>query len=132
MAVVISPSNNTGWGLGVRSMYGGAKEKSAQHPVYVSAHYRAGWGTINRRHRPSKRSRSGKRRHRVIAPMDPITAAQVEATIDEVARNGPSTARQAIEQARYNLRKNNRHPKIYVVRRKKGGSHSRRRRRNTV
>lgn len=46
MAVLISPSNNTGWGLGVKSMYGGSKFRSAAHPVLVHQHYRAKWGAI--------------------------------------------------------------------------------------
>lgn len=110
MAVVVSPSNNTGWGLGLRGLYGGAKQKSAQHPVYVNSHYRAGWGTLKRSSRSGKRR--GGRRSRARVPLDPVTAAQVEATIDEVARNGPPAARAAISAARtatrYNLRRNRR------------------------
>ncbi|AWO77104.1 pVII [Tree shrew adenovirus 1] len=48
MAILVSPSNNSGWGLGVKSMYGGARKRSAAHPVLVKKHYRAPWGT-NRR-----------------------------------------------------------------------------------
>nr|WBV74359.1 pVII [Bat mastadenovirus BtSY2] len=112
MAVVVSPSNNTGWGLGLRGLYGGAKQKSAQHPVYVSSHYRAGWGTLKRSARSGAKRRGGKRGRRARVPLDPVTAAQVEATIDEVARNGPPAARAAISAARtatrYNLRRNRR------------------------
>ena len=45
MAVLISPSNNSGWGLGVKGMYGGAKILSESHPVRVLKHYRAAWGS---------------------------------------------------------------------------------------
>ena len=48
MAVLISPSNNTGWGLGVKSMYGGARLFSDNHPVRVRRHYRAVWGANKR------------------------------------------------------------------------------------
>lgn len=53
MAVLISPSNNSGWGLGVRGMFGGARERSSAYPVHVRQHYRAPWGSIARgRHGP--------------------------------------------------------------------------------
>lgn len=45
MAILVSPSNNSGWGLGLRSMYGGARKRSAEHPVRVRGHYRAAWGS---------------------------------------------------------------------------------------
>lgn len=45
MAILVSPSDNTGWGLGTHSMYGGAKRRSDAHPVRVRAHYRAPWGS---------------------------------------------------------------------------------------
>lgn len=108
MAVLISPSNNTGWGLGTSRMFGGARTKSAQHPVFVHAHYRARWGSHGRR------ARVGRRTGRRAGPMDAATAAAVEATIDEVARNGPPGARAAITVARrvangrYNLRRTRR------------------------
>ncbi|AWY10558.1 pVII [Polar bear adenovirus 1] len=43
-----SPSNNSGWGLGLYRMYGGAKKRSAEHPVLVRKHYRAPWGSKKR------------------------------------------------------------------------------------
>lgn len=49
MAVLISPSNNTGWGLGAKSMYGGARLLSPEHPVVVRRHYRASWGSLKGR-----------------------------------------------------------------------------------
>lgn len=49
MAVLISPSNNSGWGLGVKGMYGGSKYRSLAHPVLVKRHYRAKWGTVSGR-----------------------------------------------------------------------------------
>lgn len=48
MSILISPSNNTGWGLGVGKMYGGAKRRSPQHPVRVRGHFRAPWGSHSR------------------------------------------------------------------------------------
>lgn len=106
MAVLVSPSNNTGWGrLGTSRLFGGARTKSAQHPVFVHAHYRARWGSHGRRARSARRVRVR------AGPMDAATAAAVEATIDEVARNGPPGARAAITVARraasgrYNLRR---------------------------
>lgn len=103
MAILISPSNNTGWGLGSHRLFGGAREKSDQHPVYVSAHYRASWGSRGR----SRRSKRGGRSRRRV--MDPKTEAEMVAVIDEVARNGPPAARAVLEAARrvgaYNLRR---------------------------
>lgn len=49
MSILISPSNNTGWGLRFPSkMFGGAKKRSDQHPVRVRGHYRAPWGAHKR------------------------------------------------------------------------------------
>lgn len=48
MSILISPDNNTGWGLGSTKMYGGAKKRSSQHPVRVRGHYRAPWGAYKR------------------------------------------------------------------------------------
>ena len=45
MAVLISPSNNSGWGLGCRGMYGGARSMSETRPLLVRRHYRASWGS---------------------------------------------------------------------------------------
>lgn len=45
MAILISPSNNSGWGLGCKSMYGGARVLSENHPVLVRRHFRASWGS---------------------------------------------------------------------------------------
>ncbi|ALE15300.1 pVII [bottlenose dolphin adenovirus 2] len=45
MAILVSPSNNTGWGLGLKTMYGGARVLSEHHPVKVVSHYRAQWGS---------------------------------------------------------------------------------------
>ncbi|BBE29339.1 pVII [Bat mastadenovirus A] len=105
MAILISPSNNTGWGLGSHRLFGGAKQKSDQHPVFVHAHYRAQWGAHRGRRARARRGR----RVRVVAPLDPRTEAEMVATIDEVARNGPPAARAVLEAARrvgaYNLRR---------------------------
>lgn len=53
MAVLISPSNNSGWGLGLKGMYGGrliggARARSDAYPVRVRKHYRAPWGSVSR------------------------------------------------------------------------------------
>ncbi|QNQ79213.1 pVII L2 core protein precursor [Mastadenovirus porcusquartum] len=46
MSMLMSPANNTGWGLlGSSMLYGGARKRSAERPVKVRAHYRAPWGT---------------------------------------------------------------------------------------
>ncbi|AEP16414.1 core protein [Equine adenovirus 1] len=111
MAILISPTNNTGWGLGLgnNKLFGGAVTRSDEHPVYVKAHYRASWGSRTR----SRRTRRVRRaRVRVSVPMDPVTAAQVAETIDEVARNGPPASRTVVEVAprsgSYNLRRSRR------------------------
>lgn len=50
MSILISPSNNTGWGLRAPSkMYGGARQRSTQHPVRVRGHFRAPWGALKGR-----------------------------------------------------------------------------------
>ncbi len=50
MSILISPSNNTGWGLlrAPSKMFGGARKRSDQHPVRVRGHYRAPWGAHKR------------------------------------------------------------------------------------
>ena len=45
MAILVSPSNNSGWGLGCKSMYGGARTLSEHYPVLVRRHFRASWGS---------------------------------------------------------------------------------------
>lgn len=97
MSILISPSNNTGWGLGTRRLFGGARVRSSEHPVAVRSHFRANWGS---RKGYVRRGRARGRR----APMDAATAAQVEATIDHVARHGPPAARAVIVAARRNAR----------------------------
>ncbi|AMB43153.1 pVII [Bat mastadenovirus WIV12] len=56
MAILISPSDNTGWGIGARKMYGGllggAREYSEETPVLVRQYYRARWGSKTRHGRP--------------------------------------------------------------------------------
>lgn len=49
MSILVSPSNNSGWGLGVKGMYGGARRRSEAHPVRVRRYYRAMWGAVNGR-----------------------------------------------------------------------------------
>ncbi|AXE75629.1 pVII [Egyptian fruit bat adenovirus] len=56
MAILISPSDNTGWGLGRHKIYGGlyggflggAREYSEATPVLVRQYYRAKWGSKSR------------------------------------------------------------------------------------
>lgn len=104
MAILISPSNNTGWGLlGRSAMFGGAKEKSDAHPVFVQSHYRAKWGSL---HRSAQR----KPRRKVIRlPLDPATAAQVDATIEEVVRGGPAGTAAVIAASRAMRRRKRRY-----------------------
>lgn len=97
MSILVSPSNNSGWGLGTRRLFGGARVRSNEHPVAVRSHFRANWGS---RKGYVRRGRARGRR----VPMDAATAAQVEATIDHVARNGPPAARAVIVAARRNAR----------------------------
>lgn len=70
MAILVSPSNNTGWGLGCKSMYGGARSLSANHPVLVRRHYRASWGS---------------RKGRVAAPTVEITDDPVADVVNAIA-----------------------------------------------
>ena len=81
MAILISPSNNTGWGLGTGSMYGGARVRSDAHPVKVRAHYRAPWGSLKGRVPRSRAPAAAP----VIDPDDPV-AATIEEVVAE-ARN---------------------------------------------
>ncbi|ADZ39841.1 pVII [Simian adenovirus 49] len=96
MSVLISPSNNTGWGLGVSKMYGGAKRRSSEHPVRVRGHYRAPWGA-------HKRGRTG--RTTVDEVIDSVVAdaanytpgaagpSTVDSVIDSVVANARAYAR---------------------------------------
>lgn len=72
MAILVSPGNNTGWGLGLKSMYGGARLQSDAHPVRVMEHYRARWGSKKGR---VPRGRVRKRR---------TTSQELDAVIDSV------------------------------------------------
>lgn len=49
MSILVSPSNNSGWGLGVKGMYGSGRRWSEAQPVRVRKYYRAKWGTVNGR-----------------------------------------------------------------------------------
>lgn len=69
MAVLVSPENNTGWGLGIHNMYGGAFEQSESHPVLVRQHYRAKWGSVRRGTGSRRRSRRGRARRAPRVPM---------------------------------------------------------------
>ena len=97
MSILVSPSNNTGWGLGAGRMYGGAKTRSSQHPVRVRGHYRAPWGAHTR-------GRTG--RTTVDDVIDSVVAdarkyrppantagSTVDAVIDEVVANARAYAR---------------------------------------
>ncbi|WOR02120.1 core protein precursor pVII [Human adenovirus 12] len=97
MSILVSPSNNTGWGLGAARMYGGAKTRSSQHPVRVRGHYRAPWGAHTR-------GRTG--RTTVDDVIDSVVAdarnyrapaetagSTVDAVIDEVVANARAYAR---------------------------------------
>ncbi|AIT70978.1 core protein precursor pVII [Simian adenovirus DM-2014] len=100
MSILISPSNNTGWGLGVNKMYGGAKHRSNQHPVRVRGHYRAPWGAYSRNRRPAERTTvddvidsvvADARNYNSPAAASPST---VDAVIDSVVADARAYARQ--------------------------------------
>lgn len=94
MSILISPSNNSGWGLGVSKMYGGARERSDSHPVLVRQHYRAPWGIHKGRRRRGtdsisrtiesvvRRARRYKGRRGRRSAADPVSA-----TIESVVRS---------------------------------------------
>ena len=67
MSILITPGNNTGWGLGTKAMFGGAQQRSDAHPVAVRAHYRAAWGSRNGRRRGGTRVRPPTRRAAIRA-----------------------------------------------------------------
>lgn len=57
MSILISPSDNTGWGIGNSMMRATGLRFSRREPVRVRAYYRAQWGQLN-----GRRSRSQLRR----------------------------------------------------------------------
>lgn len=96
MALLVSPSNNTGWGLGCKSMYGGARTLSANHPVLVRKHYRASWGS---------------RRGRTPQPTVPITSDPVADVVNAISvarrrRRGKRAIRTAAQKMARALVKN--------------------------
>lgn len=109
MSILISPSNNTGWGLGVNKMYGGAKHRSTQHPVRVRGHYRAPWGAYKRNRRVAERTTVDDVIDSVVAdarnyvPPTAVPAAAastVDAVIDSVVADARAYARQKRRQRR--------------------------------
>ncbi|ARQ79752.1 pVII [Bat mastadenovirus WIV17] len=81
MAILVSPSNNTGWGLTKTYMYGGAREFSDDTPVHVREYYRAPWG--------SKKGRVVRRRRRRRAAaraVEDIAEAAAEAVAEATTR----------------------------------------------
>ncbi|AFD21942.1 pVII [Simian adenovirus A1173] len=84
MSVLISPSNNTGWGLGVSKMYGGAKRRSSEHPVRVRGHFRAPWGA-------HKRGRTGR------TTVDEVIDSVVADAANYTPAAGPSTVDSVID-----------------------------------
>ncbi|QDZ17464.1 pVII [Ovine adenovirus 8] len=95
MAILISPSNNTGWGLmGCNRMYGGARVRSDAHPVRVRGHYRAAWGSrIGRVPRGRRRRRAALTVGEAAAVADAVggpdaVADTIEAVVAEARRYG--------------------------------------------
>ncbi|AAA84976.1 pVII [Ovine adenovirus 7] len=49
MSILVSPSDNTGWGIGTSSMRATGLKFSKKQPVRVRPYYRAQWGQLNAR-----------------------------------------------------------------------------------
>lgn len=96
MSILISPDNNTGWGLRSAGMYGGAKRRSSQHPVRVRGHYRAPWGA-HTRGLSSNRTTVDDAIDAVVADARrykrPAAVSTVDAVIDSVVANARRYAR---------------------------------------
>ena len=86
MALLISPSNNSGWGLGVKSMYGGARRRSATHTVRVKSHYRQPWGAVKRGRRPAPAGSIERAIEAAIGTPSATRAAAAVATVARAAR----------------------------------------------
>lgn len=83
----MSPSNSTGWGLGVTNMYGGALTRQGLYTVAVRGYYRRPWGSVRKSTsaemddtiesvvRAARRYRRGGRRRRAVASGDSISSA---------------------------------------------------------
>lgn len=54
MSILISPSDNTGWGVGNSKMRATGVKFTLKQPVKVSSHYRAQWGQVNGKKAVSK------------------------------------------------------------------------------
>lgn len=54
MSILISPSDNTGWGIGTSRMRATGVKFTLKQPVKVNRHYRAQWGQVNGRSTVSK------------------------------------------------------------------------------
>lgn len=86
MSILMSPSNSTGWGLGVANMYGGALTRQGLYTVQVRGYYRRPWGSVRKSTsaemddtiesvvRSARRYRRGRRR-RAAASGDSIASA---------------------------------------------------------
>lgn len=95
MSILISPNNNTGWGMGTKVMYGGAKMLSEQHPVRVSQHYRAAWG--------SKKGRTPKTRVAMTITDDPVADVVNAIERDRLRKRRQRRARHLVRRARSRL-----------------------------
>lgn len=62
MSILISPSDNTGWGVGNSKMRATGVKFTLKQPVRVSSHYRAQWGQVNGK-RGAKKLRVGLKRY---------------------------------------------------------------------
>ncbi len=92
MSILISPSNNTGWGLRTPTrMYGGARKRSTQHPVRVRGHFRAPWGALKGRTRT--RTTVDDVIDQVVADARNYTPAAPASTVDAVIDSVVADAR---------------------------------------
>lgn len=101
MSLLISPSNSTGWGLGTRRLYGGARAYQPPYTVSVRSYYRRPWGTVKRRTptgltaiRPLSGSRRRRRKVAVSGPSPSVDAA-IDAVVRRARRYGRRKARRA-------------------------------------
>lgn len=106
MSLLISPSNSTGWGLGTRRLYGGARAYQPPYTVSVRSYYRRPWGTVKRR-TPTGLTAitplSGSRRRRKVGRKSVSSSGpspSVDAAIDAVVRRARRYGRKKARRAR--------------------------------
>lgn len=103
MSLLISPSNSTGWGLGTRRLYGGARAYQPPYTVSVRSYYRRPWGTVKRRTPTGLaaiRPLSGRRKKRSRKSVASGPSPSVDAAIATVVRRARRYARKKARRAR--------------------------------